>query len=151
MTDRVVFNGSYADFKPVKTRSVWQVVIEIPAERAAEFVKLFGVPLPGQEQPVAVALIRPQAKEAEPDKPKKHWNEMLYSQRAGIRCGDTKFKLWLSTRYPNATCDAAELVRKICGVNSRADLNENHEAAEKFDKLDTQYLMDTGQLAEARA
>lgn len=172
MSAPVVFNGSYADFKPVKTRSVWQVVIEIPAERAAEFVKLFGVPLPGQEQPVAVALLKTKASPGElpsqapeqstgqqrgeagkpqSDKPKQHWSSMLRSKRAGIRCSDLKFQLWMSKRYPRADCDTAELVRRFCNVKSRDDLNEDRDAAERFDKLDAQFMMDTGQLAEVRS
>lgn len=84
--------------------------------------------------------------------PKLPWSQMLRSKRAGIRCSDPKFQLWLSTAYPFAIRhgDAAEAVRSLCSVASRADLNENHEAAARFDKLDAQFMHDTGMMAEAR-
>ncbi len=52
-----VIEGSYADFKLVKTRGVAQLVIEIPIERAAEAVAMFGIPQPGQEIAVAIARL----------------------------------------------------------------------------------------------
>jgi hypothetical protein len=86
----------------------------------------------------------------EAGKPRVPWSQMPRSQRAGIRCSDLKFQLWLSKRFPNAEGDAAEVLRAACGVKSRADLNESPEAGDRFDRLDAQFMQDTGQLAEAR-
>lgn len=58
MTANAVLSGTYSDFKIVKTRSVFQMVIEGPIERAAEAVAMFGVPQPGQEIHVAVARLQ---------------------------------------------------------------------------------------------
>lgn len=58
MTTTAVIDGTYSDFKIVKTRSVFQMVIEGPIERAAEAVAMFGVPQPGQEIHVAVARLQ---------------------------------------------------------------------------------------------
>lgn len=60
MSDRpnAVIDGTYSDFKLVKTRSVFQMVIEGPIERAAEAIAMFGVPQPGQEIHVAVARLQ---------------------------------------------------------------------------------------------
>lgn len=164
MNRPAAFRGSYSDLKVVKSRSVVQVVVEIPIEQSASFVAAFGMPQPGAEVPVALALLKasPGAdigpgdshntgqQSGEVGKSRTPWTKMLRSARAAIRCDDPKFQLWLSNRYPKATCDTAELVRQFCGVKSRADLNENREAAEKFDRLDTQFLMDTNQMAEVR-
>ncbi len=49
------FQGSYCDMKFIKSRSVAQVVIEIPIEQAAAFVAAFGAPDPAKECPVAGA------------------------------------------------------------------------------------------------
>lgn len=58
MSDRpAAMDGCYSDFRIVKTRSVAQLIVEIPIERAAEAVALFGVPQPGQEIHVAVARL----------------------------------------------------------------------------------------------
>src|SRR5579859_2923411 len=57
MSSNAVIDGCFADFRLVKTRSICQLVIEIPIERAEEAVQKFGLPLPGQEIHVAVARL----------------------------------------------------------------------------------------------
>lgn len=57
MTANAIVSGTFSDFKLVKTRSVAQLVIEIPIERAADAVAIFGIPQPGQEIAVAVARL----------------------------------------------------------------------------------------------
>lgn len=52
--------GSFSEFRMVKTRSVCVLSIEIPVEQAdAALSALGGVPQPGKERPVAVALLDP--------------------------------------------------------------------------------------------
>lgn len=56
--------GTFADFKLIKTRSACQLVIEVAIENAdAALSALGGVPQPGQEKPVAVARLEPEAGE----------------------------------------------------------------------------------------
>ena len=72
MSDRCVIEGSYADFRLVKTRSVAQLVIEIPIERAAAFIEAFGIPLPGQEIAVAIARLVEIGDDEQPVEPVEH-------------------------------------------------------------------------------
>ena len=53
-----VTQGTFADFKLIKSRSTAQLVIEIPIEAAdAALLALGGVPLPGKECWVAIARL----------------------------------------------------------------------------------------------
>lgn len=59
MTDAAIIAGNYADFKLVKTRSTCQLIIEIPIEQAEAAIRVFGIPMPGHEIPVAIARLEP--------------------------------------------------------------------------------------------
>src|SRR6185312_4925497 len=61
-----VIDGSYADFKLIKTRSVAQICVEIPIEEAERFIGMFGIPKPGIEIPVAVARLQVPAESGTP-------------------------------------------------------------------------------------
>ncbi len=54
---RAAFTGSYADLKFIKSRSVMQVIVELPIEQADAFLAAFKAPQPGAERPVALALL----------------------------------------------------------------------------------------------
>lgn len=60
MERNAVIDGSYAELKPVKTRSVVQMIIEVPIERAESLVAMFGYPM-ANGIPVAVALMNTSA------------------------------------------------------------------------------------------
>lgn len=146
MTEAVI-TGTYSDFKLVKTRSVAQIVIELPIEKAQEAVAVFGMPLPGSEVPVAVALLNRDPEQPALPKPKKHWNEMPRSQQAGILCTDERFRQWQGALDED---DSATILRRHCNVDSRATLDKDSSAAAQFDQMVTNYRMDTGQMAEVR-
>ena len=60
--------GTYSDLKFIKSRSVAQVVVEVPIERAADVVALFGTPQPGGEVWVGMARLKDNPNAAgEPD------------------------------------------------------------------------------------
>ena len=44
----IAIKGTYADFKTVKSRSVVQMVIEIPIEQSTELVSKCGIPIPSE-------------------------------------------------------------------------------------------------------
>lgn len=57
MNDLTAMHANYSDFKLIKTRSVAQVVLEIDISRAEQFVRDFGIPQPGKEIAVLLALL----------------------------------------------------------------------------------------------
>lgn len=60
------------------------------------------------------------------------------SKLAGMWCNDPEFWAWLETDPDNAchsALGAARCLYAICEINSRAELDHNAEAAEKFHRL----------------
>ena len=132
------FAATFSDFKLVKTRSVAQIVLEVPLEQAdAALASLGGLPSFKDERWVAVApmVAEPRAK---PEKKPKSRAEM-----AGILCNDPRFTDFLSEFIAPDNEDlsvtnlewTAARVREYCGVKSRAELNTDPAAAAKWEEL----------------
>lgn len=95
-----------------------------------------------------------------PKREHRSWDELPAAQQAGIRCEDLEFRQWLQKAVPTAqelfggdhpaAETAARLVRALCGVESRAELATNEEAATRWYELDAQYQTDTGRTTEKR-
>jgi hypothetical protein len=159
MNDKAIFKGDYVDIKFIKSRNVAQVWIEIPIEESTEFIAQFGAPMPSKTVPVALARLTGSAvnhadtgEEAghhgaitlpasEPERPKGG----KLAQRAGILCGEVSFRKFLAEQgsYDGiAVLDsimAADELRGICGISSRAELDHNPEAAFRFKELEGRY------------
>lgn len=153
MTDPITVIGTFSDLKSVKTRSVVQLIVEVPIERASQVVAAFGFPQPGGEIPVVVARMGPEKAKASPDKPKRPFHELPLSQQAGIRCGDEGFWQFLTEIYADeiyATIEAAVRVRQICGVDSRAELHQNIGAGQRWIDLNAEYEQWAGLATEER-
>lgn len=61
---------------------------------------------------------------------KRKWSDLSYAEQAGIRCAEPEFQKFI--RATNAD-DAAKIVRQICCVNSRSELNDpTNEPARGF-------------------
>ena len=128
MTAPAAIQGDYVDLRFVKGRKVCQVVIEIPIEAGESFVAAFGTPNPANGVPVALARIAANAK------PERKGGKM--AQRAGILCNERSFQMFLDV--PDADT-AAEAVRRLCRIGSRADLDHDEEAAARFLNLESMY------------
>jgi len=64
------------------------------------------------------------------------------SSIAGALCNDPNFRAWASSTYGDPFPDAdaaAQLIRDVCGVESRAHLDTNDEAAKVFRELLADY------------
>ena len=153
---RAIIAGNYSDLKFIKTRSVAQVIVEIPIEQADAFLKMFGAPQPGKEIPVALARLvkEPSVKaretaqthtrdNADPkaDRPKRAFADLSLPEQAGIRSQDQSFQMFLmASGYAAADDhDAAEVVRRICNVKSRTELATDNIAAGKWLALNTSF------------
>ncbi len=82
------FSGSYCDLKFIKSRSVAQVVVEIPIEQAAAFIAAFGAPEPSKECPVAIARLDMTKAASEAEKPRRYSRIRTadYTAGAAILC-----------------------------------------------------------------
>lgn len=165
MTTPKAVLGTFSDAKLIKSRSVLQIVIEIPIEQADDAMKaLGGYPLPAQERWVGVALA-PKDREARSSmvelaahngsvagsnpaapttqKERRPFGELELSAQAAIRCGDAEFIDFMADRYdidllikPN---EIAKVLRYVCAVESRAEFNTDHTAGNRWLDLERQY------------
>lgn len=121
---KAAFQGSYADLKFIKSRSVAQIVIELPIEQAGAFVAAFGAPVPGSECPVAIARLEPARAVSKPPEPKKRrkFNELPLAQQAAMRCNDEAFAQFAAEMLQGADRGLAECIRFQCGVKTRSDI-----------------------------
>ncbi len=138
------FQGAYSDLRFVKSRSVAQVVIELPIEQAGAFVAHFGAPVPGAEVPVAIArLVEQKAASIAPEsalaaKRRRPFSSLSLAQQAGMRCEEPTFRTFLreTRRYHG---DVADYVRHYCGVVSRSQLALDNESGARWLKLNREY------------
>lgn len=87
-------------------------------------------------------------KPTEHPKPRQSWGSMSYAQRSGILRNDKRFQEWLGVDNPD---DAADIIRRKCGVESCSKIDGIPLARQKFEVLDNQYRTATGLMAENRA
>lgn len=115
-----------------------RVSIDIDPQSRRDFLRLFSE----IDMRVALAPLKPQLVVASDDGLK--GGEL--ARLAGILCSDNDFRMWLQSFAPadlvKAAMDAKEpderaaiVMRGICGVDSRAELDHNAAAAERFHEL----------------
>lgn len=131
MTD-AAFQGTFADFKIVKSRGVAQFTVETPLTSAdAALAALGGVPRPDAE--VWVAIARLVVKPA-PDKP-----ERSASQRAWALCQSMRFGEWIGETLSGNPEYVAETLRHKLGIKSRSELDTDPAARARFEQLEAEY------------
>lgn len=145
MSRPAAIQGTYADLKFIKSRNCAQVVVEIPLEAADAFVRAFGTPNPAAEIPVALARLTTLVEVPEPKQVEAHrtWKDMAFPQQAGIRAGERDFHRFVAQRYGKCLDDseAAEYIRKWCGVSSRSELATDKHAAQLWQQLDAEFYV----------
>jgi hypothetical protein len=148
MTDAdvtAVIQGSFADFKLVKTRKTAQIIVEVPIEQADQaLAALGGLPQPATEAWVAIARLNDHVPEPNPDKEKQRWEDLNLAMQAGIRCNEVAFRKFLTETETSAfearsVHDAEMMVRERCEVDSRKELNLDPGAARRWQQLDRSY------------
>ena len=153
MMDKAVIQGTFSDLKTVKTRSVVQMVIEVPIEQGAQIIAAFGFPRPGEEVPVAVARLDVDVAKHAPapsEKPKERFADKRLSVQAGIRCNDPRFLIFLEETFGDTYNGAADFVRTHCGVSSRKELDINNVAASDWKGLNAEFEQWAGLVPQAR-
>lgn len=143
MTDARAISAQLVDIRNVGTHKVVKLTLHAPEEHALRIMELFGWPTGVNPVPVALARLV-NGKEADnevkpaaailPPSPtvsrntageaeRRTFSDMKPSQQAGMLCFDASFRRFLNERFNYSTegaADAAEAVREICNVKSRA-------------------------------
>ncbi|MEK9768069.1 MAG: hypothetical protein VW683_04015 [Betaproteobacteria bacterium] len=137
MTNQIM-DGTYEDFKIIKTRKVAQVIIEIPIERAESWVQMFGLPSSEQSKWVAIARLRDEAVSP----PNQEVVKAI--QSAGILCKSENFGEFLQVKgleevNPSDSESIANGLRAILGINSRTDFHNDEQALMSWNRLKGEY------------
>lgn len=165
MPDHATFCGTYSDWKLIRTRSVVQIIFEVPLEASGDaYQVLGGMPQPSSEVWCAIARLDMKGGEAnqqskpglQPDKPapasvtdlpvrarKPVAAEKRFAQQAGICCGDPVFQQFLYEHdmVIEKTEDCAvTAVYLICGVATRKDIVPGSAAADAWDRLYSKFM-----------
>jgi hypothetical protein len=102
----------------------WAVTVHIDPSCSSDFLRLF----PNVDMPVALAPLTL-------DFEQKQEKGGPLAKLAGQWCSDAGFWKFLATKH-NWQCgssdDAADCIRERCGIGSRAELDNNEEAAALF-------------------
>lgn len=144
------FKATFSDFRLIKGRKQAQFVFEVPLEQADKALEcLGGVPRPDNETWVGIARLAEQKAEPKPQEPKarKRFDELPLSQQCALRCADTVFQFWCNVATEQG---AADRVRSICGIQSRAELDSDERAARLWKQIEHDFLTGTGRIAEQR-
>ena len=137
MTTNRVIQGTYADFKIVKTRNVAQMIVEIPLESAQEAINIFGVPNPSVEQWVAIAVLHSNVVQRNED-------AVNAIKQAGMLCKSESFGKFLQAKFvPEVTPEQPESIadglRKVLGIKSRTEFHQNDDARIAFNRIKGEY------------
>lgn len=138
-----VITGTFAHAVAIKTRSTFQLIIEIPIEGTDSAIStLGGWPQPGKEKAVAIALLNPNRTLAAGPDAFKPLPRTSLAQLAGILCGDEQFQGFISRNYAHIDADASTItdektlcaakLRAITGVDSRKEFDTDHRAGHRF-------------------
>ncbi len=136
-TNRIM-QGTYSDYKLIKTRGVISVSVEFPIEQAEEFVRMFGMPKPDTEKWVAIAGLNEKVI---------HRNEDVVRtiQQAGMLCKEINFGRFLKNQknmldvIPEKEDTIAKGLRAILGIQSRTDFHNDNNALIAFNRLKSEY------------
>jgi len=136
MTDRAAFFGTYAEIRNVRSRKVTQIIVEIPIERYAEFVAVFGGPNPAEE--TCIALARMDGEHVAPSKPKRAFSDLPAAQQAALACQREAFQRYVFEQkngFDMSEVGAISFVRAHCDVESRSELTTNADARKVWGQL----------------
>lgn len=132
-----IIQGTYSDYKIVKSRSVAQIIVEIPLETAESFVQMFGMPLPSKEKWVALAMLNERVINKNDD-------IAFAIQKCGILCKDKRFGKFLQEEKkmhevnPDDENSIASALKTILGIRSRTELH-NQESLLAWNRLLSEY------------
>lgn len=145
--------GGFTEFRMVKTRSVAQYIIEGPLEELEKNLRVLGVPSPGREVWVAIAVLREKPTgpvTIQPDRPAslpKPDPQGRRCKQAVTVCGQPEFQKWLLStgRFLPVGFQLPEdgdldgivkdVICNYCGVMSRRELDQQETAGRRWDEI----------------
>lgn len=159
MTDRpAVIQAQLVDVRNVAAHKCIRLELHVPAEQAGLVLAAFGWPTAVDPVPVALARLASDAvqgglttmareraeRRMEPLEPpeRRRFSDMAYSQQAYLRCTKPEFWKFLAVKVGSGCNDAeraAHIVRAVCKVESRRELDSDAEAGAAWTRLEADY------------
>lgn len=145
--------ASLVDVRNLNTEKSVKLTLHVPAEQAGMVFEAFGWPTATNPVPVALARLHSPAEPiAKPEAPKERrpFSELPYSQQAAMRCREADFHkfcadcyavLWrnLIGRGSSPNDAAADVVRDVCRVTTRTDIEPETMAGKSWEALEAEY------------
>jgi hypothetical protein len=158
MSEAAVFKGGIVAMKNVGYDASIHLTVALPQELGAAVIAAFGWPTTRSPIPVAIARLEDAAAQPKGQKEdelpdvndgedyanrgrlpgQRRFNDLSPAEQAGIICKEEEFREFLRTTVPYKAvnlgfdCTPEDMVRHICGVQSRADIKEGTEAARQW-------------------
>jgi len=146
MTKAAIISGSLVDVRNIAAHKCVRLEIHVPVEYAPKVMEAFGWPTMVDPVTVAIARLAPDALPAPPppaqaEKPRQKWENLPLPQQAAMRCAEAPFRRFLVERYDALDSEesAAECVREMCGVKSRADIGKSEYSRRQWQEVDRDY------------
>jgi hypothetical protein len=143
-------SASLVDVRNIATHKVVRLEIHVPAEQAGLVLAAFGWPTGVDPVPVAIARLdlskvtSDTPKPASEPKERRRFVELSLAAQAALRCNEKAFWKFLTDEMNYANIDDAELaadaVRDICGVESRAAIRDGEPSGKRWDRLNADYV-----------
>ena len=164
MSEARVIKATFADWRPVKSRKVLQIILELPLEQTQDVLTRLGAPMPDQEKWVAVALLDPKAQLRDMlERSLEHENtnirvidpEMERARKYSVLLAK-KPEFWWWANKTNAFVKvddektAAGFIREWCGIDTRGKIATDRNAFLAFERLRDKFERATGRAAEIR-
>lgn len=139
-----VIQGDFVDIKNVKTRSVVQMIIEIPIEQGEDLVMKFGYPNNHTCCPVAIAKITPKlVPETSKDEARRQSDlgqggnkPKSFAGHGKMLAQDPDMNSFLSMEhgelYARLMYDVESTMKNLCEISSCSELIEGSIAYERF-------------------
>jgi hypothetical protein len=89
-----------------------------------------------------IALVEIGDDELPKEKGKLDWRDVQATAQAAIRCAEPRFREYLATEHGkgvNTKEEAADAIRRMCGIASRTELSTNHKARALWHSIDSGY------------
>jgi hypothetical protein len=137
MTDKAAIKAAYCDLRPVRTRKVLQLILEVPPEQAQLVTDALGWPSPGQEGWVALARLKEppvsvgagvgeggeRSDSADAPSPSSRYADLSVGQQVALTCQQDTFRAYLAAmgaKPMETPDDAEEFVKKLFRVDSKS-------------------------------
>lgn len=156
MTDARALQADFADYKRIKSRKIFQIIMEVPIEREMEVLKTLGTPNVETGNPVAIAKLNPaagstdsggessQTNDEQGQQTRRPFHQMRPSQQAALKLTTYEFQSWLGV--PSMWAGSLEgrktgddLLKTKLGIQSKKELDTNPEKGEAWQALLTDF------------